>query len=244
MMVGEGAVDLGEDRVMVAGEELEQLFERRAGGAVAGVPAEPEADAAEVAGQAMDVIVDDVDIGDRPVAFAPVAGGTALAEHLDFAAKQGAAEQQHLEAVIVRRVVASGDLDAAVDVERRRCVIEHRAWPHADADDVEAAFGEAADQRVLEYMRMGAAVAADGDFACAFLGRERRIAAAEGISVRFVERVADDPADIVFAQDGGVESVGHCLANVASSGLFTRHCEECSDEAIQSRSWIASLRSQ
>ena len=42
MVVGKGAVDLGEDGVMLAGEALEQLLEHVARRAIAGVPADAE----------------------------------------------------------------------------------------------------------------------------------------------------------------------------------------------------------
>ena len=54
---------------------------------------------------------------------------------------------------------------------------------------------------------MGAAVAPDGDPSRAFVMGQRGIAAAERISVGLGQRVADDPADVIFAQDGGVEGV-------------------------------------
>ena len=68
-------------------------------------------------------------------------------------AEHRAALQQQLEAVVVGRVVAAGDLDAAVDVEIVGREIEHRRGAHADLHDVDAALGEAADQRGLEHCR-------------------------------------------------------------------------------------------
>ena len=49
--------------------------------------------------------------------------------------------QHHLEAVIIGRIVAAGDHDAAVDVELGLGIIEHRRRPEADPDDVDAARG-------------------------------------------------------------------------------------------------------
>ena len=40
--------------------------------------------------------------------------------------------------------------------------------------------------------------------------RQRGEGPAERISVGLAERVADDAANVIFAQDGGVEAVGHC----------------------------------
>ena len=142
--------------------------------------------------------------------------GRAPAERLDFRAEHRAALQQQLEPVVVGWIVAAGDLDAAVDVEIMGREIEHRRGAHADLDHVNAAFVEAADQRRFEHARMGAAVAADRDPPGAFVAGERGVGPAERVSIVLGERVADDPADVIFAQDGGVESVGHRFC----------HCEE------------------
>ena len=75
--------------------------------------------------------------------------------------------------------------------------------------DVDSALGEPTDQSSFEHARMRAPVASDGDPPSAFVAGERRIGAAEGISVGFGQRVADDSPNVIFAQDGGVELVGH-----------------------------------
>ena len=73
--------------------------------------------------------------------------------------------------------------------------------------DVDAAFGQAADERRFKHRRVGPAVAADGE-AWRLPPGERGKAAAERVSVRLGQRVADDAADVIFAQDGGVEAGG------------------------------------
>ena len=131
---------------MLAGELLHQLLERRAGGAVAGIPADAEAAALEVADQPLDILVDDVLIGGEAMTLAPFAGGGDAAKLLDFVTVDGAAVEQHLEAVVFGRVVTAGHLDAAADAKLVGRIIEHRARPHADTNDVDAAFGQAGDQ--------------------------------------------------------------------------------------------------
>ena len=141
-------------------------------------------------------------------------GGGALAELLDLRAEHRAALQQQLEAVVVGRVVAAGDLDAAVDVEIMGREIEHGRGPMPICIDVDPAFGEAADQLGFEHRANG----------CARRGRRRCVRApspcalrgigpAERVGVGLGQRVADDPADVIFAQDGGVEVCGslRCL---------------------------------
>ena len=51
------------------------------------------------------------------------------AELLDALAEKGGAEQDHLEAVVIGRIVAAGDLDAAVHVELGFGEIGHRGRP-------------------------------------------------------------------------------------------------------------------
>ena len=111
----------------------------------------------------------------------------------------------HLEAVVVLRVVAAGHLDAAVAAvlgARRRDVVQHRRRHGADVDDVEAGRGEAAHQRGRQRRARASAVAADGDRALA--GRERLAAegAAEVLGEARVDRLADDAADVVGLEDG------------------------------------------
>ena len=71
-------------------------------------------------------------------------------------------------------------------------------------DDAHAAFGKAADQRGFEHRRMGAPVTPHGDGPRAFAMRLGGKGPAKRISVGLGQRVADDPADVIFAKDGGV----------------------------------------
>ena len=127
VVVGESAVDLAEDDVMMAGKLLDQHVQDRTCSAVPGVPADAEGFAGESLQQAVDIGFADVDLLDAPVALGPVAGGSAPAERLDLLPEHRTAFEQHLEAVVIGRVVAPGHLDAAFDVEIMRSEIEHRA---------------------------------------------------------------------------------------------------------------------
>ena len=119
---------------MLARKLRDQLFERRTGCAVAGVPADAEFAALKALDQAVDVGVEDVDLLDMAEAFGPVAVGGAATELLDFLAEHRSAVQQHLEPVIVGRIVASGDLDSSLHRQRRHGEVEHRAGPDTDVD--------------------------------------------------------------------------------------------------------------
>src|SRR5687768_7899833 len=59
---------------------------------------------------------------------------------------------------------------------------------------------------------MAAAVAADRDPPGALLDGESSEGPAKRARVVLAQRVADDPADVIFAKDGGVETVTHCAA--------------------------------
>ena len=62
---------------------------------------------------------------------------------------------------------------------------------------------------MLEHRRADAAVVAHRHHLAASLAQQRGEAAADRPGIVRPKRFADDPADIVFAQDGGMELVGH-----------------------------------
>ena len=175
MVVGEGAVDLAEDHVMMAGQPLDEHVEDRSRGAVAGIPPDSERLPRKAFEQAVRIGFPDVDFLGCAVALAPVAARGATPERLNLGPEDRAAFEQKLEAVVFGRVVASRHLDAAVDVEIMGCEIEHRRRAHAGEDDIDAPLGQPADERGLEHSRMGAAVASHRDPPSAFLSGERRI---------------------------------------------------------------------
>jgi hypothetical protein len=117
------------------------------------------------------------------------------------------AGEHHLEAVVVLRVVAAGDLDAAaaaVLAARRRDVVEHRRRHRAEVDHVDPRRHQAADQRRGETGTRMPAVAADRDRP--FAGGKRL--AAEGATEvgreGFVDRLVDDAANVVGLEDRSV----------------------------------------
>ena len=98
--------------------------------------------------------------------------------------------------------MAAGHLDAAVDVEVIGREIEHGARASADCRTASISPSvrprtSAASSMPLESGRRSVAGA--------FLAGERGKAAAERISVCLGQRVSDDSADVIFAEDGGVE---------------------------------------
>jgi hypothetical protein len=68
---------------------------------------------------------------------------------LDFVPVDGAPAHHHLEAVVVLRVVAARDLDAA-GAQRAGGKVEHRRGHHADVDHLHADRDQAARQRTAQ----------------------------------------------------------------------------------------------
>jgi len=64
------------------------------------------------------------------------------ADLLDLLAVDGAGAADHLEAVVLRGVVASGDHDRAVGLGADDRVVEHRGGNHADVGDRAAGGGQ------------------------------------------------------------------------------------------------------
>ena len=79
-----------------------------------------------------------------------------------------------LEPVVVGRVVARGDHDAAVEAEREGREIDALGAAEADVDDVHARVREPAHQRVGELLAGMADVAADRDALAASATRRKR----------------------------------------------------------------------
>src|SRR4051794_7770776 len=109
MVVGKAAVDLGEQGEVLARQPLHQPLDYGSGGAVAAVPAYPEGLAVEALQQPLDVALDHVLVADGAGAFLPIAGRGDPPQLLDSLAEEGAVLQHHLEAVVIARIVASGD---------------------------------------------------------------------------------------------------------------------------------------
>ena len=64
MMIGERAINFGKDRMMLAGEQLDEFLDDLAGCAIARVPADTECPAIVITHQSRDIIIDDAVIAD------------------------------------------------------------------------------------------------------------------------------------------------------------------------------------
>src|SRR3954467_13017017 len=100
---------------MLAGQTPDEGAGEGAAGAAARVPADPERPALEAFEQPVDITVHHRLVGDPAGALFPIAFRRHPAQRLDALAEKGLVAKDHLEAVIIGRIVAAGDLDAAVD---------------------------------------------------------------------------------------------------------------------------------
>ena len=152
VVVREVAVDLGVQLGHVAAERAQDARRRRARDAVAGIDHDLHR-RASLQSPTMRCAVLGAGCPSSPTRPRPVhvvLGLDALAQALDLVAVDRAAGQHHLEAVVVLRVVAAGDLDAAVAAvlaARGGHVVQHRRRHRADVDHVEPGRRQAADQR-------------------------------------------------------------------------------------------------
>ena len=159
------------DRVVLAGEPLNEPVEYRTGSAIAGVPSDPEGTASKVLNQPVDISLGNIDLFNLTSALAPVARSAAAAERLDLLPEYRAAFQQELEAVVVGGIVAAGHLDPAVHIQMIGREVKHWAGAHAGPNDVEPALRQSPDQFRFEFGRMRAAVAPDCNAFPAFARR-------------------------------------------------------------------------
>src|SRR6185312_4431429 len=159
----------------------------------------------EIGDQARDIILEHFAVLDAAFAGDEFARRRDLAELQDLLAIEGAAPEHDLEAVIVRRIVRAGDLDAGIGLELVHGEIEHRRRAEPDAQHLEAAGAEPADQRLLERRRAQPTVIADGDAAAALLAKNGAEGPADGARVPLAQRLADHAAHVELAKRGGIQ---------------------------------------
>src|SRR3546814_12377411 len=90
VMVRKMPVDIGEEKMMLAGQARDELFDHRPCGAVARVPADAARAAAESVDPQVDIGVDDIDLLTRALAALPVARCSEFAHPQDDGAAPGA----------------------------------------------------------------------------------------------------------------------------------------------------------
>ena len=219
MMVGKAAVDVGEQQLVPARQAGGHGLERLAGGAVAGIPHHVERPArAKIAHQPVDIGIQQGRLAARTLRVGEGAFGRELAQLLDLRAVQRLLAEHHLEAVVARRVVRAGDLQAAVGREMVHREIHHRGRAATDPKDLDAAALQTVRQGLGELGRAQAAIESEADPTTAPGPQHGRIGPAQRMRIRRRQRLADDPADVVLAQDRRIEDVA---GGVAHAGSFS-----------------------
>ena len=102
-----------------------------------------------------------------------------------------------LHAVVLFRVVAGRDHDAAVEFEMSRRKVDHFRAALADIHDIAAGFREAANECIADGRTGQADVVADSDFLRVKQAREN---AADAVSEVFVDVFRIDAADIISTE--------------------------------------------
>src|SRR5437667_11310621 len=173
-MVREAAVQVAEELAHPRPEPAVDARRNRARRAVAGVDHDLDL-AREASHPPGDVLLVDGHDGaalDRSPAGLELAGLDAPAQVLDLPAVQRLLAEAELEAVVVRRVVAAGHLDAAVQVPVEEREVHERRGADADVEHLEAGRRDARGDRGRVALGGEATVAAYRPHAPAGLGGE------------------------------------------------------------------------
>ena len=217
---GKGPVDRIVQQDVAAGEGARERAEHRAGGAVAGIPRHRERRLDRFCEKARDVSAGNVGLRRLArAACAIAAGGGGLRQRLDVGAEERPPAQHHLDPVVVRRIVRAGDHHAAVARALVNGEVEHRGGTQADAEHVGAGVREALDQAILQARRAQPAIAPDADQRRPIGGRpaprDGGEAPADGNHVGRAQRLADDPPDVVRAEDRRIERASRAHGEAA-----------------------------
>ena len=204
-MVGEVAVDIAVELDDLVSELPEQPRRDGARDAVAAV----DHDRSGVAGgRGRDLRPDPPDVVAGhvgPLQTAPsrdqVVPLDSAPERLDGIAVQGVAGHHDLQPVVVGRIVAAGDHDAAAGFEMRRREVEERRGHQSDIDHVSAALAQSGDERRLQLGARVPSVAARHERLRAAGMRLGADGAADPANDLGGESVSDDAADVVGAED-------------------------------------------
>ena len=144
-MVGEMAVNLAEEFFDFAAELAVEPFGECTGGTVAAIHGNFHGPCKlDVGGDAFDVFGHDVVAALGALACKQFAFFDAQAQALDGFIRQGLVGDDHLEAVVVGRIVAAGNHDAGMRAQMLRGEINDRRRDQAQVDDMQAAVADAA----------------------------------------------------------------------------------------------------
>ena len=202
MVVREAPVDLAVELGDFAAQPSIELRRQHSGNTVAAIDGDLHRPRqSHVASDALNVGVEHIRLAARSFARLHVAALGAIPKPLDVVAIERVAGDDHLQSVVVGRIVAAAHRHAAgaVQVERREVGDGRRT--HADVDGVGACAHQSVDQRGRELRAGKASIAADGEGRRVALDAERAERLADGAHDRRGQALADDAADVVGAKD-------------------------------------------
>ena len=208
MVVGERAVDLAEQLGDLAAERAVQRWRHAAGHAVAAVDGDLHRPGKlHVAADAFQVGSGDIGLFERAGDGGPnqIAALDALAQLLQALAVQRLAAQHHLQAVVLGRVVAAGDLHARLRAQVVGGEVQHRRGHHANVDHGGPGGADAFIQRIAQARPGQPAVATDRDPRHAARYRLRAEGSADRANRVDRQRAIDNAADVVGLEDAGVD---------------------------------------
>ncbi|EXI69840.1 MAG: hypothetical protein AW08_00333 [Candidatus Accumulibacter adjunctus] len=202
MVVREAAVDGAEQFDEFATEGPEELRRDATGDAVAAVDGDLHRPCqADVAADPRQVRRLHVGAAGLAGTVLQAIGVDALPDALDRLAGQRLAGDDHLQSVVVGRVVAAGDGDATLAAEFVRREVDHRCRHAADVDGVDAGHADAGHQGLRQLRSGQAPVTADGDRSLAAFDRQGTESMADAADDGGCQRAADDAADVVGLED-------------------------------------------
>lgn len=165
-----------------------------------------------------------VELGVAAFARAEVVIDDALIQALNLLAVNGRAAQDHLEAVVVGRIVAARYDDARIHAplarwkrqrHARREIADGRGH-HADIDHVDARFAQAVRERADEFGTGEPTIARDDDRIAALLADLAAERAADALRDIAIDRLADDPANVIRLENG----LGYLAHEMATSSVL------------------------
>ena len=212
VVVGEPSIGIAEQLDHVVAHRLQQRDGGDSAHAVARVDHHLHSLAAHLHRRLAEVEVGGDDVEEADVAFAirllEVARFDQLAQLLNHLAVERGVPGAHLEAVVLRRVVAAGDHRQPVDRQGVRRVVDARRGDDADVDDVDPGRGRATDEQVVVFRRADPGIAADHDRVAALALDHRRQALPQHLDDVVGEVFVDNTTHVVLAKNLRIHGPG------------------------------------
>src|SRR5690606_31328746 len=198
MVVGETAVDFAEQFLDFAADGFVEFFRICPGDAIAAIDGDLHRPLQPYVGlDAGDIVGRDVEAAFAAFTVAEFAVEYALTQGADRLARQRLTGQHHFQAVVIGRIMAAGDHDAALGAQMVGGEIDHGGRHHAEVDDVDAGFADAARQGGGEFRAGQATIVADADFRLSARCRFRAQRMADGFDDLGSQGLADDATNVI-----------------------------------------------